>query len=87
MGGRKSKYSFKLSKDENNIWRVAVYIRLSVEDGDDKQESNSIKNQRNLINMFMANDKNLVIVDYYIDDGYSGTDFNRPDFQRMLRRY
>lgn len=66
------------------IWQVAVYIRLSVEDGDDKIESNSISNQRKMLNMFINNEKDLVLVDYYVDDGYSGTNFDRPDFKRML---
>lgn len=66
------------------IWNVAIYIRLSVEDGDDKVESNSISNQRKLLSMYVNGEKDLVLVDYYIDDGYSGTNFERPDFKRML---
>ena len=66
------------------IWQVAIYIRLSVEDGDDKIESNSISNQRKMLSMFINGEKDLVLVDYYVDDGYSGTNFDRPDFKRML---
>ena len=64
-------------------WKVGVYLRLSSDDGD-KMESNSITNQKNLINLFLKKEKDLKIYDYYIDDGFTGTDFNRPDFQRLL---
>ena len=62
---------------QNNKWIAALYIRLSVEDGD-KIESNSVKNQRELLNNFLNENKDIFFYDYYIDDGYSGTDFNRP---------
>lgn len=66
-------------------WKVGGYLRLSHEDEEKhKEESNSIANQRDLIDMFLKDDKNLKIVDYYIDDGFTGTDFNRPGFQRLL---
>lgn len=65
-------------------WNVGVYLRLSSDDGD-KSESNSIGNQRSLIKRFITNDKELKIIDYYIDDGYSGTTFDRPDFERMIK--
>ncbi|MGO4943689.1 recombinase family protein [Streptococcus alactolyticus] len=62
---------------------VAVYLRLSREDGD-KVESDSIRNQRALISEFVKKNSDMAIVDEYIDDGYSGTNFNRPAFNRML---
>ncbi len=65
-------------------WNLGVYIRLSQEDGDDKDESNSITNQRNLINQFIENEEKVLVIDYYIDDGYSGTTFDRPGFKRMM---
>ena len=64
-------------------WKVGVYLRLSNDDKD-KSESNSITNQRHLINLFIKKEKDIKIKDYYIDDGYSGTNFDRPDFQRLL---
>ena len=67
-----------------NNWNVGIYIRLSQEDGD-KEESNSVVNQRELINNYIAEEKDLKIYDYYIDDGWSGTNFNRPDFIRMIK--
>ena len=66
-------------------WKVGEYLRLSHEDEEkDKEESNSISNQRDLIDRFLKDETNIKIVDYYIDDGFTGTDFNRPGFQRLL---
>lgn len=88
MAGRKSKYS---SESENTtrakIWSVAVYIRLSQEDsdnGEEKIESNSITSQKTLLNEFIEEHDDLILYDTYVDDGYTGTDFNRPGFQRIL---
>ena len=64
-------------------WKVAAYLRLSIDDGD-KMESNSITNQKSLINLYIEHEKDLKIKDYYIDDGYSGTNFERPDFKRLI---
>ncbi|MBR0350842.1 MAG: recombinase family protein [Clostridia bacterium] len=79
---RTSKYS--ISQSNELIWNVAVYIRLSVEDGD-KIESNSVSNQRMLLNGFLNDNPELNLYDYYIDDGYTGTDFERPGFKRLLK--
>lgn len=61
---------------------TALYCRLSQ---DDKQEgdSNSIVNQKKILKKY-ALDHGYTNYLYYIDDGYSGTNFNRPDFQRMI---
>lgn len=64
-------------------WNVAAYLRLSKEDND-KTESNSIVNQREIIESFLNQNSDLELVDYYIDDGYTGTNFKRPDFERLL---
>ncbi len=61
---------------------AADYLRLSREDGD-KLESDSIRNQRSLINDFVKQHKEIQLVEEYIDDGYSGTNFDRPAFQRI----
>ena len=66
-----------------NKWKIGAYLRLSSDDGD-KLESNSISNQKELIRQFAKREIGINIMEYYIDDGYSGTDFNRPDFQRMV---
>ena len=64
-------------------WNVAAYLRLSSDDGD-KSESNSIGNQRNIIKQYINNVGLSSNVNYYIDDGYSGTTFERPDFEKLL---
>lgn len=65
------------------IWRAALYTRLSREDGD-KPESDSIANQRTLLESFAAQQPNLEVIGQYSDDGYTGTNFQRPDFERMI---
>ena len=59
--------------------KVAEYLRLSREDGD-KMESDSIKNQRDLVRDYLAKHPDLRHVAEYVDDGYSGTNFERPGF-------
>ena len=81
---RKSKYQNDVSTMNSLVWKVALYIRLSREDDEDKIESNSVTNQRALLQDYLKNKNEFVIYDVYIDDGYSGTDFNRPNFQRLL---
>lgn len=68
---------------KNILFNVAEYIRLSREDGD-KVESDSIGNQRKLINDFLHGKEEFVLYDIYIDDGFTGTNFNRPEFIRMI---
>lgn len=64
-------------------FHVAEYIRLSREDGD-KAESDSIGNQRKLIGDYLRDKEEFIPYDIYIDDGFTGTNFNRPSFQRMI---
>ena len=68
---------------QKNIWIAAKYLRLSIEDGD-KAESNSIGNQRELIRDFVAERPELHLVGEYADDGYTGTNFERPGFTQMM---
>ena len=63
-------------------YTAGLYCRLSRDDGGDAQ-SNSIVNQRELLRRY-ACENDMKIYDAYIDDGYSGTGFDRPSFQRML---
>lgn len=65
------------------LFNVAEYIRLSREDGD-KAESDSIGNQRKLITAYLKDKDDFILYDIYIDDGYTGTNFKRPSFQRMI---
>ncbi|MDE6433005.1 MAG: recombinase family protein [Lachnospiraceae bacterium] len=70
------------------IYHAAIYVRLSKEDGDvanaAKAESNSISNQKNLIRDFLKDKEDIVVVSERVDDGYSGSNFDRPAFQMML---
>ena len=74
------------ASDYGKNWKVACYIRLSKEDEKGRgvsRESESIVNQRNLL-MSYVNDNNLTLVGEYIDDGVSGTTFDRPQFNAMI---
>ncbi len=64
-------------------FKVGIYIRLSREDGD-KQESESISNQRNILQRYVKENE-LCFVKEYVDDGVSGTTFDRPGFNEMLQ--
>lgn len=66
-----------------NSFLAADYLRLSSEDGD-KAESDSIRNQRSLIQDFVKKHSDISLVEEYVDDGYSGANFGRPAFQRMM---
>ena len=68
----------------NEIYNVGLYIRLSREDDDKVSESESITNQKCLLFQYVK-ENNLRVYDIYIDDGYSGTNFDRPDFNRLLK--
>ena len=72
---------------EKTIYKVAIYIRLSKEDVDrGYDESESIKNQRTLLTEYVQKlGWEYELIDIYIDQGYTGTNFNRPAFQRMIR--
>ena len=70
-----------LKKDR--IYHAAVYVRLSKEDGD-KEESDSIVNQKELIRAYLGDKPDIEVCGEWADDGYSGADFERPDFRRMI---
>ena len=67
----------------NKVYNVGIYCRLSVDDGVMLSESVSIANQKKIITKYVE-EKGWNIYDIYADDGYSGTNFDRPEFQRML---
>lgn len=66
----------------NKEYKVGAYIRLSKED-ENSIESESITNQKNILSNFIK-ENNYHLVEFYIDDGYTGTNFNRPDFKRLI---
>lgn len=67
---------------------VAMYLRLSRDDGDrdgiSRPESNSIGSQRELIRSFLREREDMELYDSYVDDGFSGSNFQRPEFERMM---
>lgn len=67
----------------DKTYKAGAYLRLSIEDENKQDESISIKNQRAFIKDF-ALKNNIEIYDYYIDDGYSGGNFERPAFKRLI---
>lgn len=80
-----------MNKIIDQTFKVAIYLRLSKEDDDlscssgAKSESNSISNQRKLIHDFMKSHPELELYDEYKDDGKSGSNFDRAEFQRMMK--
>ena len=70
------------AQQTGHVYKAALYLRLSKDD-EGAGESQSIKTQRDILEAY-AKREGFVIVDEYVDDGYSGTNFDRPAFQRML---
>lgn len=68
---------------ETKIWNATLYLRLSRDDGD-KEESNSITGQRELLRDFIRNRPELREYAVRIDDGFTGSNFERPDFKKMM---
>ena len=79
-----------MQKSIDKIYYAAIYLRLSKEDGDlssgEKKESNSIANQRKLIEDYLSRNPEITLVQEFCDDGYTGANFDRPDFQRMMEQ-
>ena len=72
-----------MSRKKQNIQKItALYCRLSLEDGREN-ESMSISNQKLMLKDF-AEKNGMFRYEYYVDDGYTGRNFNRPAFQRMI---
>ena len=72
-----------MSRKKQNIQKTtALYCRLSLEDGREN-ESMSISNQKLMLKDF-AEKNGMFRYEYYVDDGYTGRNFNRPAFQRMI---
>lgn len=73
----------KYRRRDSPEYCAGLYIRLSKEDGD-KEESDSVSNQKKLLEEFLEGKTEIGLKDFYIDDGYTGTNFERPGFRRML---
>ena len=74
----------------DKTYYAAIYLRLSKEDGDsstgEKKESNSIANQRKLIEDYLTKHPEINFVQEFCDDGFTGANFDRPDFQKMIEQ-
>lgn len=79
---------------DRNHFMVAMYLRLSRDDhdvevmhgnGTGRCESGSIGNQRELIRAFIHGQQDMELYDVYVDDGFTGSNFDRPEFKRMMR--
>ena len=74
----------------DKTYYAAIYLRLSKEDGDtatgEKRESNSIANQRKLIDDYLRKHPEITKVREFCDDGYTGANFDRPEFQKMMEQ-
>ena len=77
----------QMQMNVSDTYDAALYLRLSKDDtdidGSAKTESNSIGNQRELLRSFVKSQPDIQIFDIYVDDGYSGSNFDRPEFKRM----
>ena len=81
----------KLDNKQRKHFYVALYERVSKDDKDGKKESESITNQDKILKQYISDlelrepGHTFEIVDEYVDDGYTGTNFDRPDFIRMIK--
>lgn len=77
-----------MKENNSKVYQAALYLRLSKEDGDvedgGKLVSNSISNQKDLIMDYLRSHPEIEVHSVWADDGYSGVNFNRPNFQKML---
>lgn len=81
---RKSRYVAEVKEEKKTAMLLAgVYTRLSIEDEDD-EEQNSIGNQKKIALDYLKDKDAIAVTEYYVDNGYTGMNFSRPDFQRMM---
>ena len=83
MSNSKYKEILEQSSSPFKVWKTALYLRLSRDDGTET-ESNSIASQREILKEYLKRYPDMELVEIYSDDGYSGTNFDRPDFIRMM---
>ena len=85
---RKSRYEVIAPQVPPKRWEIGAYIRLSREDEDIRGvNSESVETQKRIIDKHMKSLEDAELVGYYIDDGYSGTSLDRPDFRRLQADY
>ena len=83
MSNSKYKEILEQSSSPFKVWKTALYLRLSRDDGTET-ESNSIASQREILKEYLKRCPDMELTGIYSDDGYSGTNFDRPDFIRMM---
>ena len=84
---RKSKRQPRLTDAQHElscVYNVGVYLRLSVEEKRDREESESLECQKEICLSYLEGKPEMALHDIYIDDGKTGTNFERDDFQRMM---
>ena len=72
-----------MQNTQNKIWNATLYLRLARDDGD-KEESNSITGQRELLRDYISQRPEFREYAVRVDDGFSGSTFERPSFQKMI---
>ena len=75
----------RLSREDSDVGTVPATGNAGEKDGLSKAESNSIGTQRELIRSFIKEQEDIELFDCYVDDNYSGSNFNRPEFKRMMQ--
>lgn len=81
---RKSRYESVMPSQSSTRWKIGAYIRLSREDEDIRGvNSESVETQKRIIDKHIKGLDDAELVGYYIDDGYSGTSLDRPEFRRL----
>lgn len=70
--------------ENKNLYNVAVYLRLSVEEKRDNDDSESLENQRDIILDYLQDKTDMKVFSVYCDNGETGTNFEREAFQRMM---
>ena len=84
---RKSRYNQDLLLQKVIRWKAGCYVRLSKEDKEHMDSSQSVLSQKQMIEKFLRVHSDIELYDYFVDDGYSGTDMERPEFQRMKQAF
>lgn len=84
---RKSRYNQDLLLQKVIRWKAGCYVRLSKEDKEHMDSSQSVLSQKQMIEKFLRAHPDIELYDYFVDDGYSGTDMERPEFQRMKQAF
>ncbi len=80
---RKESVTVSAVVEENKVFKTAIYVRLSRED-ERKIENESVESQLDFLRDYVSRDKSLEVIDEYVDRSFTGTRFDRPEFNRMI---